>query len=104
MAVNTTVQVTLPQRDLPLVQGTIVITAVMLVLVNLITEVIYPLVDPRGLVTPLYDGWSIDFWLVGDDGTLLVPSTIPSAPNNSAPLRGVFRVQSKNALCQGGLR
>jgi peptide/nickel transport system permease protein len=35
------------QRDLPLVQGTIVITAVMFVLVNLITDVIYPLVDPR---------------------------------------------------------
>ena len=25
---------------------------------------IYPIVDPRGLVTPLQDGWSIDFWLL----------------------------------------
>lgn len=24
----------------------------------------YPIVDPRGLVTPLYDGWSLDFWFV----------------------------------------
>jgi hypothetical protein len=28
----------------------------------------YPLVDPRGLVTPLFDGWSLDFWWVPDDG------------------------------------
>jgi hypothetical protein len=33
----------------------------------------YPLVDPRGLVTPLFDGWSLDFWLVGD-GAPLLPS------------------------------
>ena len=24
----------------------------------------YPIVDPRGLVTPIYDGWSLDFWFV----------------------------------------
>lgn len=24
----------------------------------------YPIVDPRGLVTPLFDGWSLDFWIV----------------------------------------
>jgi len=33
----------------------------------------YPIVDPRGLVTPLFDGWSLDFWLVGD-GEPLLPS------------------------------
>ncbi len=33
----------------------------------------YPIVDPRGLVTPLYDGWSLDFWLVGS-GHPLLPS------------------------------
>ena len=32
---------------------------------------IYPIVDPRGLVTPLYDGWSLDFWLIGTDGRWL---------------------------------
>lgn len=31
----------------------------------------YPIVDPRGLVTPLFDGWSLDFWLVGDEFRLL---------------------------------
>ena len=33
-----------------------------------------PIVDPRGLVTPLLDGWSLDAWLVFDDGRRLYPS------------------------------
>jgi hypothetical protein len=33
-----------------------------------------PIVDTRGLVTPLYDGWSIDSWLVAEDGYRLFPS------------------------------
>ncbi|MEX0708632.1 MAG: hypothetical protein WD078_11765 [Woeseia sp.] len=37
---------------------------------------VYPIVDPRGLVTPLYDGWSLDFWLIGSDGTRLLPSKL----------------------------
>src|SRR5256885_421350 len=36
----------------------------------------YPIVDPRGLVTPLYDGWSLDFWLVPAVGPPLVPSKL----------------------------
>ncbi|WP_456696934.1 ABC transporter permease [Aeromicrobium sp. P5_D10] len=38
------------QRDLPLVQGAIVVTAVLFVVVNLVTDAIYPLVDPRAKV------------------------------------------------------
>jgi hypothetical protein len=34
----------------------------------------YPLVDPRGLVTPLFDGWSLDFWWLAEDGSMLLPS------------------------------
>jgi hypothetical protein len=34
----------------------------------------YPLVDPRGLITPFFDGWSLDFWIVDDSGSGLVPS------------------------------
>ncbi|HEX2860435.1 MAG TPA: hypothetical protein VHN79_02300, partial [Lacunisphaera sp.] len=34
----------------------------------------YPIVDPRGLVTPLFDGWSLDFWFLPAQGTLLAPS------------------------------
>ncbi|MEX0743998.1 MAG: hypothetical protein WD118_00235, partial [Phycisphaeraceae bacterium] len=38
-----------------------------------------PIVDPRGLVTPLLDGWSLDAWLLPDDGeTPLLPSKLPA--------------------------
>src|SRR6185503_11217834 len=37
----------------------------------------YPIVDPRGLVTPLFDGWSLDIWLVTFAGQLLLPSKLP---------------------------
>lgn len=33
-----------------------------------------PIVDPRGLVTPFFDGWSIDCWVVTKNGADLVPS------------------------------
>ncbi|ACB74077.1 hypothetical protein [Opitutus terrae] len=36
----------------------------------------YPIVDPRGLVTPLFDGWSLDFWFVPEEGPLLLPSKL----------------------------
>lgn len=35
---------------------------------------LYPIVDPRGLVTPLYDGWSIDLWLMNRNCEILFPS------------------------------
>ncbi len=33
-----------------------------------------PIVDPRGLVTPLFDGWSLDLWVLPDGGERLLPS------------------------------
>ncbi|MCA9201717.1 MAG: hypothetical protein KDA59_01640, partial [Planctomycetales bacterium] len=33
-----------------------------------------PIVDPRGLVTPLFDGWSLDAWIVPTDAEPLLPS------------------------------
>ncbi len=36
----------------------------------------YPIVDPRGLVTPLFDGWSLDFWLVTTAGRILAPARL----------------------------
>lgn len=33
-----------------------------------------PIVDPRGLLTPFWDGWSVDCWLIDDDGKAYVPS------------------------------
>jgi len=38
-----------------------------------------PIVDPRGLVTPLQDEWSLDAWIVGEDGQVLAPSKAPDA-------------------------
>lgn len=32
---------------------------------------LYPIVDPRGLVTPLFDGWSLDCWIFGEQYRLL---------------------------------
>lgn len=36
-----------------------------------------PIVDPRGLLTPLLDGWSLDAWLMTEDGRSLLPSRAP---------------------------
>ncbi len=40
---------------------------------------LYPLVDPRGLVTPLFDSWSLDIWLVSGKGDMLLPSKLSEA-------------------------
>jgi hypothetical protein len=39
---------------------------------------LYPIVDPHGLVTPLFDGWSLDFWIIGADDRKLLPSKLES--------------------------
>src|SRR4051794_38531741 len=33
-----------------------------------------PIVDPNGLVTPLFDGWSLDAWVLPPEGEPLLPS------------------------------
>jgi hypothetical protein len=33
-----------------------------------------PIVDPRGLLTPVLDGWSLESWLQTEDGRCLLPS------------------------------
>jgi hypothetical protein len=38
-----------------------------------------PIVDPRGLLTPHWDGWSLDAWIVAPDGRRLVPSKLDDA-------------------------
>ncbi len=35
-----------------------------------------PIVDPHGLVTPFWDGWSLDAWVIGDGDHRLVPSRL----------------------------
>jgi hypothetical protein len=37
----------------------------------------FAIVDPRGLVTPHYDGWSLDAWIIPHDGPALIPSRLP---------------------------
>lgn len=36
------------------------------------------IVDPRGLVTPFFDGWSIDAWVMNEKGCHLIPSKLVS--------------------------
>jgi hypothetical protein len=36
----------------------------------------YPIVDPRGLVMPFWDSWSIDAWLLSGQGQLFAPSQL----------------------------
>jgi hypothetical protein len=38
-----------------------------------------PIVDPSGLVTPYFDGWSLDAWIVTPGGVHLLPSKSKSA-------------------------
>ncbi len=38
----------------------------------------FPLVDPRGLVIPFYDSWSIDAWIIPQEGAPLIPSRCPN--------------------------
>ena len=38
-----------------------------------------PVVDPRGMVTPHHDDWSVDHWFVADSGESLFPSTLLEA-------------------------
>ena len=40
---------------------------------------VFPIIDPRGLVTPFHDGWSLDFWIINRDGAQLIPSQTEEA-------------------------
>ena len=48
-----------------------------------------PIVDPRGLLTPLFDGWSLDGWLLAADGSSLLPSREPQCRQSLALDAGV---------------
>ena len=62
----------------------------------------YPIIDPRGLVTPLYDGWSLDFWLLPDDGAPLLPSKLEAFHQEFLCQDGL-EVKSRARGPQGGL-
>ena len=42
-----------------------------------------PIVDPRGLVTPFWDSWSIDVWCMNNEGQMLLPSRASEATQRS---------------------
>ena len=50
----------------------------------------YPIIDPRGLVTPFFDGWSLDAWVLTEEGEALLPS------NSRQPLQ--VQVMEPNRL------
>ncbi|MCF7853469.1 MAG: hypothetical protein K9N51_01630 [Candidatus Pacebacteria bacterium] len=51
----------------------------------------WPIVDPRGLVTPMWDGWSLDVWVLRDDGRALLPSRAEEVRQEQA--------ESESSLC-----
>ncbi len=60
-----------------------------------------PIVDPRGLVTPIQDGWSLDGWVIADDGRRLYPSRCREAGQGLA-LEPNLLVRT-TAAAEGGL-
>ena len=44
----------------------------------------FSLVDPRGLVTPFYDSWSLDVWIIPQKGSPLIPSRSPKVSQKMA--------------------
>ncbi len=59
----------------------------------------FPLVDPRGLLTPFYDGWSIDVWIIPEEGEPLIPSRSPNASQKMV-MDGNLRVITELGLDQ----
>jgi len=53
-----------------------------------------PIVDPRGLVTPWLDQWSLDGWVVSADGRRLLPSRTENA-EQVIDLNGGVRVRTE---------
>ncbi len=60
-----------------------------------------PIVDPRGLVTPFLDGWSLDGWVLSEAGEILLPSRTAQAEQALDLERGLAVVTE---AAEGGLR
>lgn len=56
-----------------------------------------PLVDPRGLLTPIFDEWSLDGWVIGDDGAQLLPSRSRAAEQALVPTDDGLAVVTETA-------
>ena len=56
-----------------------------------------PIVDPRGLLTPFWDKWSIDTWIVTEKDSTLLPSRTKNAKQNLEMNNGLLiRTETKN--------
>src|SRR5690606_32270771 len=62
-----------------------------------------PIVDPAGLLTPIYDGWSLDCWLQTADGRCLLPSRTPGVRQTQEMQDGVC-VVTESSMPGGSLR
>ncbi len=58
----------------------------------------FPIVDPRGLVTPLWDGWSVDGWIIGQtDEERLLPSRQDAVEQELRWDEDVLKIVTKSA-------
>jgi hypothetical protein len=57
-----------------------------------------PIVDPRGLLTPFLDRWSLDCWILTEDGHRLLPSRSPTSSQrlDRNPLAVITETQEEN--------
>ncbi len=55
-----------------------------------------PLLDPRGLLTPFLDKWSLDAWIISDDGRELLPSRAENAQQYLDHSNGVRIITNTN--------
>ncbi len=53
-----------------------------------------PIVDPRGLLTPYFDGWSLDAWIVAGGGPVLLPSRQEHAEQHQRMQQGRLTVHT----------
>ena len=56
-----------------------------------------PIVDPRGLVTPFWDGWSLDTWMLTESGGRLIPSQLEAVEQHLDIQEGVTVVTHSRA-------
>lgn len=58
---------------------------------------LFTIVDPRGLVTPFWDGWSLDAWVIAEDGGALIPSRLAQASQRLDLTEGIAVVTSSRS-------
>jgi hypothetical protein len=59
-----------------------------------------PVIDPRGLLMPFFDSWSVDAWVIASDGRKVIPSQLESA-HQRLELDGGLKIvtESKEQEC-----